>query len=141
MRRASQGTVKASRTLRDRAGRRSRRRVRSPPGMVDVRLFGGVRVAREGAPTVVDGRPARALLCWLALHRGPQPRALVAARLWPGVLDDSARVSLRAALSALRRSLGPAAVIADRESVALAENVAVDVRRFDALLGAGRRAE
>ena len=75
--------------------------------MVEVLLFGGVRVARDGAPAApVDGRPARALLCWLALHRGPQPRALVAARLWPGVLDESARVSLRAALSALRRSLG-----------------------------------
>src|SRR5262245_35389336 len=110
--------------------------------MVEVRLFGGVRVARDGAPGApVDGRPARALLCWLALHRGPQPRALVAARLWPGVLEESARVSLRAALSGLRRSLGPDGVVADRETVALADGVEVDVRRFDALLGDGHRAE
>ena len=89
----------------------------------------------------VDGRPARALLCWLALHRGPQPRTLVAARLWPGVLDESARVSLRAALSALRRSLGADGVVADRESVALVDGVEVDVRRFDALLAEGLRIE
>src|SRR5215475_9209663 len=110
--------------------------------MVEIRLFGGVRVARDGlGEAPVDGRPARALLCWLALHRGPQPRALVAARLWPGVLDESARVSLRAALSALRRSVGPDGVVADRDTVALASGVEVDVRRFDALVADGRRGE
>src|SRR5215475_970329 len=108
--------------------------------MVEIRLFGGVRVARDGlGEAPVDGRPARALLCWLALHRGAQPRALVAARLWPDVLEESARVSLRAALSALRRSLGADGVLADRESVSLAEHVGVDARRFDALLAEGRR--
>src|SRR3954470_12003741 len=106
--------------------------------MVEVRLFGGVRVARDGAPGApVDGRPARALLAWLALHRGAQPRAAVAARLWPGVLDESARQSLRAALTVVRRALGADALVADREAVGLAAAVEVDVQRFDALLGEG----
>lgn len=53
-----------------------------------------------------DGRPlpppraaaARALLAWLALHPGPQPRGELAPRFWPDVLDESARQSLRNAL-------------------------------------------
>ena len=49
-----------------------------------------------------------ALLAWLALHPGMQPRGRVAARLWPDVMDESARRSLRTALLDLRAALGPA---------------------------------
>jgi DNA-binding SARP family transcriptional activator len=43
----------------------------------------------------------RALLAWLALHPGMHPRSRVAGRLWPDVLGESARNSLRTALAAL----------------------------------------
>src|SRR5690349_21230482 len=120
---ASQPAVNGPRSARDPLAAADGARVGSRGGMVEVRVFGGVRVAREGAaPQPVEGRPARALLCWLALHRGPQPRALVAARLWPGVLEQSARVSLRSALTSLRRSL-PESVAADRDSVELRSDV------------------
>jgi DNA-binding SARP family transcriptional activator len=77
------------------------------------------------------GRQARSLLAWLALHPGPHPRARLAARFWPDVLDRSARASLRVALSEVRAALGPAAgcLIADRTQAGLA----ADLIRVDAL--------
>jgi DNA-binding SARP family transcriptional activator len=55
------------------------------------------------------------------------------------VLDESARASLRAALSELRRALGPEAerLVATRDTVAL-EGAWVDLREFAALIEAGR---
>ena len=90
------------------------------------------------------GRPARLLLGWLAAFPGQHARAEVAARLWPDVLDSSARASLRTALSELRAALGPAAVHvrATRETVALAgHDLWVDLRAFSELIAAGRREE
>lgn len=52
---------------------------------------------------------ARAVLAYLALNAGAQPRAQLAARFWPDVLDESARTSLRVALTELRQALGEAA--------------------------------
>ena len=77
------------------------------------------------------------MLAYLALHPGPHARAQLAARFWPDVLDESARASLRAALTELRRALGPAAgqLVAGRETVAL--EGAVDTRAFAAALDAG----
>src|SRR3954471_1012836 len=87
--------------------------------------------------------PARALLGWLALERRAHARSQLAARFWPDVLDESARTSLRSALSALRKALGPEAdrcLVADRDTVALAgrDLVATDLSDFEALLDDGR---
>jgi DNA-binding SARP family transcriptional activator len=68
----------------------------------------------------------------------------VAARLWPDVLDSSARASLRNALSELRGALGPAAVhvAATRETVELGgPGLWVDLRAFAELIAADRREE
>lgn len=98
-----------------------------------LRLLGGLALAVDGAPRPVPrARGPRVLLAWLALHPGVHARAAVAAELWPGVLDASARNSLRTALSALRAHLGPVAagcVLAARETIGLAQDgrVAVDV--------------
>ena len=84
------------------------------------------------------------MLGWLAAFPGEHARAEVAARLWPDVLDSSARASLRTALSELRGALGPAAVHvrATRESVALGgDGLWVDLRAFSELVAAGRREE
>jgi DNA-binding SARP family transcriptional activator len=107
---------------------------------LQVNVLGRLELELDGeALTPPVGRPARTLLGWLALHPGMQPRATVAAALWPDVLDSSARASLRTALTALRRSFGPAGISlrADRERVGLSDDVFVDLHEFDRLLDAG----
>jgi DNA-binding SARP family transcriptional activator len=109
--------------------------------VLEVRLAGGLAVRADGAEVALPGsRRARALLAYLALNPGPQPRAQVAARFWPDVLDESARTSLRVALTELRQALGPAAVhlAATRESVALdGPDLSVDTRAFDRAFAQG----
>jgi DNA-binding SARP family transcriptional activator/tetratricopeptide (TPR) repeat protein len=110
--------------------------------MLRVRLLGGLEVdAGVAGADVPAGRPPRLLLGWLAAFPGEHARADVAARLWPDVLDSSARASLRTALSELRGALGPAAMHlrATRETVALGgQGLGVDLRAFSELIGAGR---
>jgi DNA-binding SARP family transcriptional activator/tetratricopeptide (TPR) repeat protein len=110
--------------------------------MLCIRLLGGIQAEMDGhavpAPT---SRRAWALLGWLALHPGLHSRASVAARLWPDVVDTSARQSMRSALWSLRQVLdgvAPAALVTTRDRVGLAADVEVDVRRFDELVKAGR---
>jgi len=106
--------------------------------MVRLRVLGPLELEVDGRSVPPPaGRPARALLAWLALHPGTHPRAAVAAALWPDVLDASARASLRTALTAVRRSLGERSLVATRDRVGLAGDVRVDVHEFDALLDAG----
>ena len=113
--------------------------------MLRVRLLGGLEVdAGVAGADVPAGRPARLLLGWLAAFPGEHARADVAARLWPDVLDSSARASLRTALSELRGALGPAAMHlrATRETVGLGgQGLGVDLRAFSELIGAGRLEE
>jgi DNA-binding SARP family transcriptional activator len=105
--------------------------------MLRVRLLGDLTLELGGS--AVDpptSRRARSLLGWLALNRRMHARAVLAARFWPDVLDESARTSLRSALSALRRTLGPDSeryLIANRDEVGLADAGAVwtDVAEFD----------
>ena len=76
---------------------------------------------------------ARAVLAFLALNPGAHPRGRLAARFWPDVLDESARASLRVALTELRHALGSAAgcLVATRDTVALdGPDLGVDVRAF-----------
>src|SRR5918995_2518262 len=109
--------------------------------MLRIRLLGGLELEVDGrAIRPPPGRPARALLAWLALNPGMHARSRVAAALWPDVLDQSARLSLRTALSALRDALGDGAdaVTATREQIGVARDVWVDLRAFDELVAAGR---
>src|SRR4051794_2809843 len=91
--------------------------------MLRVLVLGELAVEHDGRTVPLPaGRPARTLLGYLALHPGRHARAELAARLWPDVLDESARTSLRGALADLRRALGPAAdghLEATREHVGL----------------------
>ena len=107
-------------------------------------MLGDLALEENGRPLAppVSGR-ARALLGLLAVERRAHTRSQLAARFWPDVLDESARTSLRSALSALRKSLGRGAdgyLITDRDTVALASSEAVwiDLVEFDALVAAGR---
>ena len=90
----------------------------------------------SGAPS----RKARALLAYLALARGrAQSRDRLAGLLWTDCRETQARMSLRQALTALRKALGDTAtwLHADGESVALASPTAVNCLEFEALVTEG----
>ena len=109
--------------------------------MFEVRLAGGWQLRVNGTELAPPAsKRARAVLAYLALHPGSHPRRRLAARFWPDVLDDSARASLRVALTELRQALGPAAVhlAATREAVALeGPDLLVDTRAFQQALDDG----
>ena len=113
--------------------------------MLEVRVLGELELQRDDDPVALPaGRPARSLLALLALERREHARSQVAARLWPDVLDASARTSLRGALAALRKALGPDAdryLVATRERVGLSEAVRTDAAEFDRLVAADRLEE
>lgn len=107
-----------------------------------IEMLGGLRVRRTA--TLVDKfrtKNTGALLALLALRRGhPIPRDEASDLIWQDETQDSARNSLRIALSALRRVLEPDGVPAgtvicsDRSVVALrAESFANDVEEFEML--------
>ncbi len=91
-----------------------------------------------------SARRAWSLLAYLALSPGPHPRAEIAARFWPDVLDSSARASLRSAVWSLRRTLGAHAdrLRVDRNSIGLDGSALwVDAVAFRELLDGGRERE
>src|SRR3977135_4647589 len=111
--------------------------------MLRLRLIGGVSAEGDGRGIAAPASPrAGALLAWLALHPGVHDRATLAAGFWRDVLDSSARASLRSAVWALRRALGPdgTIVVAGRERLGLDPEAAVwvDTRAFDAPVDGGR---
>src|SRR3954471_19993986 len=103
--------------------------------MLRVRVLGELAIdldGREAEPPA--SRRARSLLGLLAVERRAHPRPQLAARFWPDVLDESARTSLRSALSILRKALGPEAdrcLLTDRDTVALAGGDAVSTDLAD----------
>src|SRR4051812_4492673 len=108
--------------------------------MLRVRLAGSLGLESGGRELPPPrSRRARALLAYLAAYPGAHARGPLAARFWPEVLDESARTSLRAALTELRRALGPeaACLVATRETVAL-DGARVDLRECAQLLAAER---
>ena len=115
--------------------------------MLRVRLLGQLAIELDGTDVEPpSSRRARALLAWLALDRGVHSRSALAARFWPDVLDASARTSLRSALSALRKALGPGGeqyLIAGRDGVGLAGESLVwtDVGEFERAVAEGRLEE
>jgi DNA-binding SARP family transcriptional activator len=106
--------------------------------MIEVRVLGGLAALVDGEPVALpaDAR-ARELLAWLAVHPGQHPRASLAGRLRPDVLDESARKSLRDAIYELRRALGPDAIDATRDAVALGPAVVVDLTAARAAAAGG----
>jgi DNA-binding SARP family transcriptional activator/tetratricopeptide (TPR) repeat protein len=113
--------------------------------VLEVRLAGEMQLRADGAELAPPAsRRARAVLAFLALNPGRHPRGRLAARFWPDVLDESARASLRVALTELRQALGPAAsyVSATRDSVALeGPDLVVDTRLFQEALDRGAPAQ
>ena len=112
--------------------------------MLRVRVLGDLTIEVDGsAVEPPSSRRARALLGWLVVDRRMHPRSTLGARFWPDVLDESARTSLRSALSALRRAVGPDSeqyVIASRDEVGLAGDALVwtDLAEFERCVAEGR---
>ena len=113
--------------------------------LVRLSLLGGF-VATDGAgqPLTLPTRKTEALLAYLALSRGRALRREVLARLlWAGSGIEQAQGSLRQALTALRRGLGPGAegaleIDARHGTVALDPAAAeADALEFEALAAAG----
>jgi DNA-binding SARP family transcriptional activator len=112
--------------------------------MLRVRLLGTLALEIDGVKvTPPSSRGARLVLAMLALERRPHSRDALAAGLWPGVLQSSARASLRTALTQLRGAVGRDAELflhASRERVALAgpDRVWTDVADFERALDRGK---
>ena len=102
--------------------------------MVDefyLKLFGPFQLLRHNQPVALPTRKTEALLAFLALHPGAQRREKLAALLWSEADEQSARRSLRLALTALRKALGEEMIQADRQFVALnTAHLPVDVAEF-----------
>jgi predicted ATPase len=103
---------------------------------LEIRLFGGLRVAVDGVPlTDFMSAKAPALLAYLAVTRRAHRRDDLAALLWGEISDADARSNLRQVLTNLRRSLDLHLAIT-REEVALSPAAAwfVDVAAFESQL-------
>ena len=98
--------------------------------MLRLYLVGRVAAEAEGTPLPVPtGDRVRALVGWLGLHPGLQPRGRVAAALWPDADETQARARLRTTVWALRQAWGDAAdraLTGARDTLGFAEPVWVD---------------
>jgi DNA-binding SARP family transcriptional activator/pimeloyl-ACP methyl ester carboxylesterase len=103
--------------------------------MARLRLLGELRLEIDGQPVALpSSRKARLLLAVLALEPRRHGRSELAGRLWPDVLEESARASLRNALAQLRSALGrhaDAVVSVDADQVGLADGVRTDVAEIE----------
>src|SRR5688500_19347567 len=108
---------------------------------VCVRVLGGFGLIGAGGDSLaLSGKKLRALVALLALPPSlGWSREQLTAVLWGDRDQELARGSLRQALAELRRLLGDAALVADRETVAFdPAAVAVDALEFAALSTAGQ---
>ncbi|MGD9694921.1 MAG: AAA family ATPase [Thermoleophilia bacterium] len=112
--------------------------------MLRAQLYGGLAVwVDDRRMPDLGGVKPRSLLAYLLLNPGPHPRARLAGRFWPDVLDTSARGSLRSALWAIRAALdavgGGDHLMADRAGVGLdpEREREVDAREVDRLMERG----
>ena len=94
------------------------------------RLLGVPRFERDGDPVELTAAKAVALLAYLALADGPQPRDRLLGLLWAESAADAARKNLRNILWAIRRTLGDDVIRADNDRLSLLPGIWVDVREF-----------
>ncbi len=101
---------------------------------LDLTLLGCLRIAVDGEVVRPETRKAEALLVYLALAERPPRRADLGALFWPDTARSKQLGSLRRNLSALRKALGPDALVSDGEQIGLAADwkLAVDVRELAA---------
>jgi len=104
-------------------------------------LLGGFQARLEpGSAIALPTRKSQALLAYLALPPGrAHPRDKLAALLWGGIREESARASLRQALFAIRKALSDtSAVWQDGDALALEPGaVEIDAAAFERLVREG----
>ncbi len=99
-------------------------------------LLGPPRIERDGQTVSLDTRKATALLAYLTVTGQRHSRDALAALLYPEYDQGRARATLRRTLSSLKSAIGDAALVIDRETVALAPEADLwcDVGHFQRLL-------
>lgn len=99
-------------------------------------LFGSFQVVGDGRAIHFARRKSEALLAYLALHAGPQPREKLAGLFWGDSPDEDARRALRVVLADLRKNLGDDLFIGDRDTLGLNLDLVaeLDTRQFSELL-------
>lgn len=98
-------------------------------------LFGAPQLERVGTRVAIERRKALALLAYLVTMPGAHARDTLAALLWPEADATQARAHLSRVLVDLRQAIGPEALDADVDRVALhPDALFVDVVRFRACL-------
>ena len=108
-------------------------------GVLQISTLGGVQIRLEGTPVdALRSRKVVALLVYLAYHRRPVPREVLAALLWGESSQERAQTNLRVALHDLRRHLDPF-IWVGRSAVAINEEAVVrlDARALLAELSSG----
>ena len=90
---------------------------------VALRVLGPVRLEHESGAFEPGARREQALLALLAAEARPMSRARLAAMLWPDAGDVDARGRMRRLLHELSSRVGPNALVTDRQTVALANDV------------------
>ena len=109
---------------------------------LEIRVLGPVEVVRAGRVLEIGGRRQRALLALLVQAPGRAVRAdQLIEELWAGEPPDAAAVTIRSYVSRLRSAIGDATPIqASAAGYSIdVDATAVDVARFERLLGDGRR--
>lgn len=104
--------------------------------MPKLQVLGPMALWNEGAPVPLTLRRGAALLLLLALQ-GPTPRPQAAALLWPDLDEAAARRNLRRELVRLREAGAGDTLQAERETLALQEQVELDARHFEQALQRG----
>ncbi len=102
---------------------------------MDVSFLGKFDLRRNGQPVELPSRQAQALLAYLLLSPGTDHRRdQLAGLLWPDSPESSARKNLRNAIWQLRRAIGDAYLVAEKETVAFNAQAPLefDVRRLEA---------
>jgi len=100
---------------------------------IHLALLGTFSLTRDGQPVDLRNRKARALLAYLALTPGQShAREKLAGLLWGERFDEQARSSLRQALHALRKALGPEVIAGDSDLSAPSGAITVDALAYDA---------
>jgi DNA-binding SARP family transcriptional activator/ABC-type transport system substrate-binding protein len=110
---------------------------------MEFRLLGPVEALRDGRPIALGGAKPRALLALLLLHANEVvSRDRLIDALWGERPPGSADHSLDVQVSRLRKAFEPDELLLTRSGgyVLEIEPEAIDVRRFERLLEAGRRA-
>lgn len=97
-------------------------------------LLGPPQVELENGPVKIQRRKVLALLAYLAVNGETQRRDTLATLLWPDSSQSQARAALTRHLSEGRKIIGQDSLITDRETVALAGEVWLDVDRFRRLI-------